>query len=382
MFFIFFNQPHSLRERPCLSIFCVLFFLCHHFVFGQDFGEQEEIHPSLKATEELNQVHRVFTYSRQSAPRPNINGEKLSSPLKAGYYRPSLSSSSSSFSTSSFSIHSHQDGQDNISKLREFRKQHQPIESEESSFASFTTGDDRFITQSPSSSGLLFRSVGAATAPSPTRPPSPLGLPSHLECPVCYQLVEQQVLDLRALLNRLVAQLEEIQRRPEVVEDIGFQLRLRELSSAVDALLRDAQFARSEEQAILQQLAELRQRVKKVTSIRDSITQLPEIERWIHLAQSNSTNVHALLSRVAGGVADARAFLDKQAGGALVQAWERSRQYGQQSQRLSEIARESRLLAEEHGTDGMEIFRLATASLNTSQTAYRLAKDAISTQEG
>lgn len=56
---------------------------------------------------------------------------------------------------------------------------------------------------------------------------------------------------------------------------------------------------------------------------------------------------------------------------ALQKAWERSSKFARQNDRLTEIAKEARHLADEHYLDAGEVFKIATKSLNTSQTAFR-----------
>jgi coxsackievirus/adenovirus receptor len=183
------------------------------------------------------------------------------------------------------------------------------------------------------------------------------------------------------MLKKLSDQLEYIKNYPEVIQDLSFQFRLRELLSLVDGLLKDTRYSQTDEHNIIKSIQDLKDRIQKLTIIRDQITQLPEIEKQLIYSSSNMSIIDDIIKQIQSGVDNSRKFLDNQGIYALQKAWDRSSKFGRQSERLSEIAREARHLADEQYLDANEVFKIATKSLNTSQTAFKLAKDAVSTQE-
>ena len=137
-------------------------------------------------------------------------------------------------------------------------------------------------------------------------------LPDITNCPVCFKLVKEQVIEEYGMLKRLTDQLEYIKNYPEVIQDLSFQFRLRELASLVDGMLKDARYSQSDEQNIIKAIQDLKDRIRKLTIIRDQITQLPEIEKYLIYASSNMTIIDDIIKQIQSGVDNSRKFLDNQ----------------------------------------------------------------------
>ena len=138
-------------------------------------------------------------------------------------------------------------------------------------------------------------------------------LPDITNCPVCFKLVKEQVIEEYGMLKRLTDQLEYIKNYPEVIQDLSFQFRLRELASLVDSMLKDARYSQSDEQNIIKAIQDLKDRIRKLTIIRDQITQLPEIEKHLIYSASNVTIIDDIIKQIQSGVDNSRKFLDNQA---------------------------------------------------------------------
>lgn len=137
-------------------------------------------------------------------------------------------------------------------------------------------------------------------------------LPDITNCPVCFKLVKEQVIEEYGMLKRLTDQLEYIKNYPEVIQDLSFQFRLRELASLVDGMLKDARYSQSDEQNIIKAIQDLKDRIRKLTIIRDQITQLPEIEKHLIYSASNMSIIDDIIKQIQSGVDNSRKFLDNQ----------------------------------------------------------------------
>lgn len=137
-------------------------------------------------------------------------------------------------------------------------------------------------------------------------------LPDITNCPVCFKLVKEQVIEEYGMLKRLTDQLEYIKNYPEVIQDLSFQFRLRELASLVDGMLKDARYSQSDEQNIIKAIQDLKDRIRKLTIIRDQITQLPEIEKHLIYSSSNMSIIDDIIRQIQSGVDNSRKFLDNQ----------------------------------------------------------------------
>ena len=134
--------------------------------------------------------------------------------------------------------------------------------------------------------------------------------------------------------------------------------------------------------SLVAQLENLRQRIDRVKQTATEITaRLGPISTVIEYGGQNITIAEDLLDASQESLANAKRILDTDGKTALDKARDRSNRFGQQSERMSEIARQSRQLADRHESDTDKIEKLAREAVNTSEEANRLALDAIQTQE-
>ncbi|RWS10044.1 laminin subunit gamma-1-like protein [Dinothrombium tinctorium] len=203
-----------------------------------------------------------------------------------------------------------------------------------------------------------------------------------IECPPCYNLVQDAVNAHRSKLGHLMQLLDEIERNPHVVQDKNFEDQLRDEMLKVEALLRDAKRAQGADGSLTSQLEDLKMRVEKVRELAAQVrARMEPIETIIIHGKQNITAAEELVERARNALSNARKLLDNEGMYALQKARERSKKYGQQSERMSEIARITRTLADTHESDAQTIQTIINDALNTSRYAQELAKDAIQTQE-
>ncbi|RXG52055.1 Laminin subunit gamma-1 [Armadillidium vulgare] len=172
------------------------------------------------------------------------------------------------------------------------------------------------------------------------------------DCPACYTLVLDAVSVHRERLAELERLLSDIISNPTVLNDIAFEDALNSVMADVDQLWNDAQAA--------------------ATS--------GEGEHYSAQGERNVTEAEMLISNARDALRDAQIYLDVEGNRALDKAVDRSNQFGQQSARMSEIAREARQLADKQEDDAKSITQLAYDARNISHDAHNLARKAIEDQ--
>jgi coxsackievirus/adenovirus receptor len=203
-----------------------------------------------------------------------------------------------------------------------------------------------------------------------------------IDCPVCYNLVQDAADELRKKLANLENLLTEIERNPSTVSDPNFDKQLDEVVVRVETLLRDANRAQGTDGSLVSQLESLRARTQKVREMAAEVRlRIPPIEAIVHQGERNISMAEEVIDQAHEALAAARRVLDTDGMGALDKARERSKRFGQQNERMTVIAHEARLLADKHEQEAVKTEELARNAIATSENAYKLALDAIQTQE-
>ena len=203
-----------------------------------------------------------------------------------------------------------------------------------------------------------------------------------VDCPVCYNLVQDAADELRKKLSDLEALLLEIERNPSTVADANFDRQLNEVVQRVETLYRDAIRAQGSEGSLVSQLESLRIRTRKVQEMALEVrNRIPPIELIVLQGEKNISMAEEVIDQAHEALGSAKRVLDTDAAGALEKARERSKRFGMQSQRMTEIAHEARLLADRHEKEAIEVEEFARSAVATSESAYKLAMDAIQMQE-
>ncbi|CAM1303920.1 LAMC3 (predicted), partial [Pycnogonum litorale] len=202
-----------------------------------------------------------------------------------------------------------------------------------------------------------------------------------IDCPACYNLVQDAVNEHRAKLSELSELLDNINKNPSIIDDKDFEAKLKEVMIRVDELLSDAQRAAGSDGNLVQALKDLKERIADVQKTAEMITErIDTAEVDSNKGVQNITLAEDAIKRAQESLANARRYLETNGLDALMKARERSEKFGQQSDRMSEIAREARHLADQQEGGAKEIGNVANEALNTSSEAYRLARVAIDQQ--
>ena len=203
-----------------------------------------------------------------------------------------------------------------------------------------------------------------------------------VDCPICYNLIQDAADELRKKLSDLEALMNQIESNPSPVTDPNFDSQLKDVMDRVETLLRDAMRAQGNDGSLITQLQALRNRAEKVRETANEVRmRIPPIELIVTQGEKNISMAEEVIDQAQETLAAARRVLDTEGMGALEKAKDRSKRFGQQSERMSEIARQARLIADRHEQEALKTEELARSSITTSENAYKLALDAIQTQE-
>lgn len=203
-----------------------------------------------------------------------------------------------------------------------------------------------------------------------------------VDCPHCYNLVQDAVNYHREQLDKLNDILDEIERNPTVIDDETFELKLHTVQDDIERLYEEAKDAiGGDEVAVVQKLDDIKNRQKGVFRI------LSEIEENIlsatnkgNRAQENTLSSSETLKEAETQLDDAVALLEIEGKVALEKANLKAKEYGQQSDKMTTIAQESRHLADELDNQVESLTKVASEAKNISSAAYDLAKNTTDQQ--
>lgn len=203
-----------------------------------------------------------------------------------------------------------------------------------------------------------------------------------LECDKCYEIVKLGVEHHRRELDKLLDMVNKIENNPETIKDEKFRTQLLDLLNRVTALLSQAEAAQMMEQTLLDKFESLMASLKKVRGITTGINNyLNSTRPLLNEGAANITIAEDLLRRIKDEALRAENYIKTEGSTALARARERAERLGKQSQKMTEMAEESRVLADQHEADATRFRDLVMAAINATNMAYELAKDAAVAQE-
>lgn len=203
-----------------------------------------------------------------------------------------------------------------------------------------------------------------------------------IECDTCYQIVQLGVEHHRRELDELTDMINKLENNPEISNEKQFAKQLLDLITRVNDLLGEAEQAQGRESTLLSQFESLMARVKKVKGITDVIDRyLKSTKPYLKEGAGNITIAEELLRRIQEEGLKAEKYIIAEGMLALERARERADKMGKQSQKMSDMAKESRVLADQHEADAAKIKEHTLAAINYTSIAYELAKDAAIAQE-
>ncbi|RZC40648.1 laminin subunit gamma-1, partial [Asbolus verrucosus] len=201
-----------------------------------------------------------------------------------------------------------------------------------------------------------------------------------VDCPDCYNLVQDASRSHQDQLARLGEILDEIERRPTVIDDDEFPSELAKLQNDINLFHEKVKNATGEN-SIIQQVQDIRNREKEISRTLSAIDENVYLaNEKSNIAEQNIEITDEVIEETEEKLNEAFENLDVQGRKALESAWNRAQIVGQQSDKMTQIAHEARELAEKLDKDADSITEKANDAKNKSIKAYEIAKNAITKQ--
>ncbi|KAJ8974238.1 hypothetical protein NQ317_016734 [Molorchus minor] len=189
-----------------------------------------------------------------------------------------------------------------------------------------------------------------------------------VECPDCYNLVQDAARTHNSKLNRLTTLLNEIEQTPIVIPDDQFP---DELSKLVTFTIN----------SIAQQEHDIRQRTREISRTLSEIDENTfTINEKIQQTEVNTNNIDNIISEAEDKLYEIEININTRGKNALEEAYERSQIVGQQSENMTKIAQDARELADKLDSDADSIVAIAEEAKNKSIEAYDIVKTANNDQ--
>ncbi|XP_012279283.1 laminin subunit gamma-1 [Orussus abietinus] len=201
-----------------------------------------------------------------------------------------------------------------------------------------------------------------------------------VDCPPCYNLVQDAVNSHRRRLADLEETLRKINNSPTVIKDSDFENELKNVQERVKMLLQIAkQGSGSDKKTLVEQLDELRDQLNQIEEISQNVDlTAAKAKRTTEEGLMSIDEAEKVLDKIHEQLTEAEDYLATDGATALVDARARAEQVGQQNLQMTAIAQEARVLADLNTNEAKKIHLLAEQARNTSLEAYNLAKKAIS----
>lgn len=197
-----------------------------------------------------------------------------------------------------------------------------------------------------------------------------------IDCPDCYNLVQNAARAHNDKLDKLRDELEEIENRPTVINDEEFPEELKNLQESINEFHSKVVEATGEN-SIIKQVQDIRNREKDITRTLSEIEE--DVELAIdksNLASQNISNSEDDLETAEIKLNDLSYAFETEAKVALENAVNRAKIVGQQSEKMTTIAQEARELADKLEQQSQELIKKANEAKNKSENAYVLAEKA------
>ncbi|CAI6348984.1 unnamed protein product [Macrosiphum euphorbiae] len=203
-----------------------------------------------------------------------------------------------------------------------------------------------------------------------------------VNCPACYNLVRDAVAAHRENLRKLEDVLKNINNNPTVVIDDDFEQKLKEVQSQVDELEQNAKFATGGNIPTSDKLESLQSQIKEIQDLMaQTLSWTTTAEEKSLEAENNIMNIEKMNDKSANTLKRALEYIETEGATSLLKAVTKSNELGQQSDQMSEIAREARtfLASKEEEMEKMRV--TAEKARHVSLEAYNITRDAVNQQK-
>lgn len=203
-----------------------------------------------------------------------------------------------------------------------------------------------------------------------------------LDCPACYNLVQEAANEHRAKLANLNKILQDIQSKPIVIDDNEFVSKLRAVQDKIDILVEDAKSGSGGgEKTLNEMLQDLEKRLEMVQDLLNKADQSQMTTDFkIGKGTNNATIANNQIQEARRELENAIDLLQTDGNGALNRAREISGRLGNQTNQISGISREARQYADQFKKEADENKKQAEEALEKATKAHNMAKNTINLQ--
>uniref|UniRef100_A0A8D8H0Q0 Laminin subunit gamma-1 n=2 Tax=Culex pipiens TaxID=7175 RepID=A0A8D8H0Q0_CULPI len=203
-----------------------------------------------------------------------------------------------------------------------------------------------------------------------------------LDCPACYNLVQEAANEHRGKLANLNKILQDIQSKPIVIDDNEFVSKLRTVQDKIDILVEDAKSGSGGGEKTLNEM--LQDLEKRLEIVRDLLSKADESQEATEVKISRGANNATIANNQ---IQDARReletaidLLQTDGAAALSKARDISGHLGNQTNQISGISREARQYADQFKKEAEENKKQAEEAHKKASEAHLLAKTTINLQ--
>ncbi|KAG5898178.1 hypothetical protein JTB14_013222 [Gonioctena quinquepunctata] len=201
-----------------------------------------------------------------------------------------------------------------------------------------------------------------------------------IDCPDCYNLVQNAANSHNDKLRRLEEILDEIENRPTVIADEEFPNELEKVRREVHQFYSEVQTTSGNDR-LAQKVRNVEEREKDISRTLSVVEEtIFRAETKHELVENNLEHVDDIFEESSEKIMEIENDLRNNAETALIAAWQRAELAGQQSEKMTRIAHESRGLAERVNSKADDVIAVAKDAKNKSIIAYNNAKDAVAQQ--
>ncbi|XP_059157945.1 laminin subunit gamma-1-like [Physella acuta] len=200
-----------------------------------------------------------------------------------------------------------------------------------------------------------------------------------LDCPQCYNLVQDEVNRHRGKLRDLAILINKTTNNPSLFNDSQFVAYLTSVNSSINVLLRDARSTSTGDGSVNKQLENLGK------SLRDALDKcaiiaanIANMNKAVETSQDDIKAAERALNNAENALKMSEDYIDLEGRAALKQALEALNKFGQNNQQMTEIALNATNEAKRQTEEAKRIEDLAKIALDTSREAYRLANETLS----
>lgn len=203
-----------------------------------------------------------------------------------------------------------------------------------------------------------------------------------LDCPACYNLVQEAANEHRQKLANLNKILQDIQSKPIVIDDNEFVSKLRAVQDKIDILVEDAKSGSGGGDKTLNEM--LQDLEKRLETVEDLLNKADQSQKTMDLkigkGTSNATIANTQIKEARKELDNAIDILQTDGNGALNRARDISGRLGNQTNQISGISREARQYADQFKKEADENKKEAEEALDKATKAHNMAKNTINLQ--